>query len=121
MLLNGFNEACNNIAASYLKVEDYSMDTISFWTTAKGGLSHFSYIFCNKETLGIELNNTACSVTGALLFIEIYICKVGKDISNHHLELRKMLACTKRIMESTKGLGQRDVEESSKDCFIFDS
>ena len=32
-LINGFNKACNNIAASYLKVGNESMGSIRFHTT----------------------------------------------------------------------------------------
>ena len=43
--LNGFNEECNNIDTSYLKVGDESAIVISFWTTEKGNLPQFFYIF----------------------------------------------------------------------------
>ena len=33
MLFNGFNTACKNIAASFLKVGDELMSAIRFWTT----------------------------------------------------------------------------------------
>ena len=80
MLINGFNEACKNIAASYLKVGDESMSAIRFRTTAKGNLPHLSYIFCKTYPLGTEFKKIACYVTGVLLFIEV---KRGKEGVNH--------------------------------------
>ena len=69
MLTNGFNEACNNIASSYLKVGDESMSGIRFWTTEKGYLPHLSHIFRKPEPLGTEFKTVTYSVTGALVFI----------------------------------------------------
>ena len=43
---------------------------IRFWTTAKGDLTHLSYIFRNLDTLGIEFKTVICSLTGDLLLIE---------------------------------------------------
>ena len=47
LLMDGFNEACRNIAVSYMKVRDESMSVIRFRTTEKGDLPHLSYIFLN--------------------------------------------------------------------------
>ena len=52
LLINRFNVACNNIAASSLKVGYESMSAIRFRTTAKGSLPHLSYIFRKPEPLG---------------------------------------------------------------------
>ena len=46
LLIYGFNKACSNIDASYLKVGDESMSAILFFTTSKGDLPNLSYIFC---------------------------------------------------------------------------
>ena len=54
LLSDGFNTACKNIAASFLKVGDESMSAIRFWTTAKGNLPHLSYIFRKPDPLGTE-------------------------------------------------------------------
>ena len=54
LLFDGFDTACKNIAASFLKVGDECMSEISFWTTAKGNLPHLSYIFRKLEPLGTE-------------------------------------------------------------------
>ena len=51
LLSNGFNVACTNIAASFLKVGDESMSEIQ-GMTAKGNLPHLYYIFRKPEPLG---------------------------------------------------------------------
>ena len=45
LLVDGFNEACNIIAAIYIKVGYESMIAIIFWTALKGNLPYLSYIF----------------------------------------------------------------------------
>ena len=65
-LFDGFNTACKNIAARFLKVGDESMSAIRFWTTAKGNLPHQSYIFRKPKPLDTEFKTVAFSVTGAL-------------------------------------------------------
>ena len=69
LLIYGFNEACKNIAASYLLVGDESMSAIHFWSTVKEGLPHLYYILRNPEPVGTELNYLVRSVTVSLLFI----------------------------------------------------
>ena len=120
MLIYGFNEPCNNISASYLKVGDESMSAIRFWTTAKGDLPHLSYILHKTEPLGTEFKNVACSVTGALFFVEIQRGKEGVNNRNYHLQIGATSACTKKMTESTKWLGQSDVKGATKDYFMFD-
>ena len=51
-LINVFNEACNYIASSHLKVGYESMSAIVFWTAAKGNLPHLSYIFLKTDPPG---------------------------------------------------------------------
>ena len=121
LLLGGFNTACKNIAASFLKVGDESMSEIRFWTTAKRDLPHLSYIIRKPEPLGTEFKKVACSVTGALLFIEVKKGKEGMKHSRYQQELGANAACTNRMMESTKGIGQKSIEGGTKDCFLFDS
>ena len=41
VLIDGFNDSCKNIAASYMKVRDESMSIIRFCTTQKG-----NYLTC---------------------------------------------------------------------------
>ena len=40
--------------------------------------------------------------------------------SRYHLQLGATAACTKRLMEDTKGLGQMAVKGSTRDCLLFD-
>ena len=71
LLVDSLNDACNKIAAFYLKVVDELMSAIRFWNTRKGELSHLSYIFHKPEPLGTEFKTTAYSITMELLFLEI--------------------------------------------------
>ena len=41
--------------------------------------------------------------------------------SRYHLDLGATAASTKRLMEYIKGLGQRALKGSTRDCFLFDS
>ena len=59
LLFDGFNTACKNISASFLKVGDESMSVTRFRTTAKGNLPHLSYIFRKPEPLGTKFNTVA--------------------------------------------------------------
>ena len=120
-LLYGFNNACKNIAASFLKVGDESMSAIRFWTTAKGNLTHLSYIFRKPDSLGTKFKTVACSVTGDLLFIEVQRGKEGMKDSRYQKDLGATVACTKRMMEETKGIGQKSKKGGPEDCFLFDS
>ena len=42
LLIDGFNAACKNIDASFLKVGGDSMSAIRFQTIVKGNLTHLS-------------------------------------------------------------------------------
>ena len=97
------------------------MSVIRFRTTAKGKLPHLSYILRKPEPLGTELNTSVCSVTGYLIFIEVHRGKEGRKSRKYHLRLGDTESCTKRMTEATKGIGQRDIEGATKDCFIFGS
>ena len=121
LLFDGFNTACKNIAASFLKVGDESMIAIRFWKTARGNLLHLSYIFRKPEPLGTKFKTVAYYVTGAFLFIELQRGKEGTKNSRYHQELGATAACTKRMMEATKGIGQKSKKGGTKDCFLFDS
>ena len=83
MLFDGFNTACKNISASFMKVGDESMSTIRFRATAKVSLPHLSYISRKPEPLGTEFKIVACYVTGALLFIEVQRGKEGMKHGNY--------------------------------------
>ena len=121
MLINGFNAAHKNIAASSLKFGDESMSEIRFWTTEKGNLPHLYYIFRKPEPLGTEFKTVASSVTGAFLFIEF---QRGKEVMNHskyQTDFGATAFCTNRMMEATKRIGQKSIKGETKNCFLFDS
>ena len=121
LLFDGFNTACKNVAASFLKVGDESMSAIQFWTTAKVNLPHLSYIFRKPEPLSTEFKKVACSITGALLFIEVQRGEECMKDSRYQQELGATAACMKRVMEETKGIGQKYKKGGSKDFFLFAS
>ena len=41
--------------------------------------------------------------------------------SKYHQELGATAAFTKRMIEATKGIGQKSIKGGTKDCFLFDS
>ena len=53
-------------------------------------------------------------VTGYLVFLEIHLGKEGMKLSRYCLELVATAACTKRLMEETKGMGQRALKGSTR-------
>ena len=97
------------------------MSAIRFRTTVKVNLSHLSYIFRKPDPLGNKFKTVACSVTGALLFIELQRGKEGMKDSRYQQDLGSTSACTKRMMDKTKGIGQKSKKEGPKYCFLFDS
>ena len=62
----------------------------------------------------------ACSITGALLFIETHKWKEGMNKIRYHLDIGAKEACANSMTEATRGLGQRDLKGATNDCFIFD-
>ena len=121
LLIDGFNKACSDIASSFLKVGDESMSAILFRTTSEVTLPQFSYIFRKPEPLGTEFKTVTCSITGDLIFFEIQKGKEGMKSIRYHLELGAAATCTKIFMDEMKGLGQRALKGSMRDCFLFDS
>ena len=95
------------------------MSVIRFSTTSKGNLPHLYYIFRKMEPLGMDFNTVDCSVTGYLVLLDIQQGKGGTKSSWYHLELVATAACTKILMEETKGMGQRALKRSTCDCFLF--
>ena len=94
------------------------MSAIIFRTKAKGNLPHLSYIFHNLEARGKELNTVTCYVTGTLVLIDV---QIGKEVMNHlkyQQEIGATASFTKRIMESTKIIGQKYIKWGTK-FFIF--
>ena len=96
-LIDVFNAACNNISTSYLKV---GVDLEPLWT---------------------EFNTVTCSVTGALILIEVHIVKEGVNNSKYHMQLGDAAACTKIMMEATNGICQRSIKRGYQGFYVFDS
>ena len=120
MLIYGFNEACKDIPASYLKVGDESMSEICFCTTEKGNLTNLSYMLCNPEPLETEFKTVSGYFTGSLLLIDT---QRGEEViknRNYHLQIGSTISCTKIILEATKGIIQKDVKGTTKYCFLFE-
>ena len=104
MLVDGYNEACKKISASYLKFDSDSMSDIHFQTTAKGDLPHLSYNLCRLKPLLKEFKTDTCYVNVASLLLDI---QKGKEVTNninYQQDIGGASACTKRVMEATKGL-----------------
>ena len=97
------------------------ISAIRFRTTAKGNLPHLSYIFRKPEPLGTNFKTFACYVTGALLFIEVKIRKEWIKYSHYQHDMGSTAACTKRMMEATKGVGKKSIKGVTKYCLLFDS
>ena len=71
--------------------------------------------------LGGEFKTAASSVTGSLIFLEIQQVGEGMKLIRYHLELGAIAACTDRLMEDTKGMGQRVLKGSTRYFFLFRS
>ena len=96
---------------------DKSMSAIQFFTTPKGYLPHYSFIFSNLEILGTEMKNVACSRLGAMLHLDTQKGKEDMKTSNFQKYLGGTTACMKRIAIDTKGCGQL----TSNDTYFSDS
>ena len=83
------------------------MSEIRFQTTEKGNLTHLSYVLLSTEPLMTDFKTVSCSVAGALLFIEVQRVIECVKYSKYQQEKGATAACTKRIMEATKGIGHR--------------
>ena len=120
-MIDGFNESCNNIASSYLEFGNESMSVVFSWTTAKGNLPHLYYISHNLEPLETEFKTVSGSFAESFLFIDT---QRGEEVINnrkYHIQIGPTIACTKIILESTKGVIQKYVKGSTKYCFLFES
>ena len=53
------------------KTADELMSAIQFFTTPKGYLLHYSYIFRKPDLLGTEMKNVDCSRLGTMLHLGI--------------------------------------------------
>ena len=118
LLIDVFNQACNNIAASYLKVCGESMSDICSRNTAKDNLLHLYNSFCNIEPLGMKFNTMNCSVTVYLIFIQKHRGKEGMNNRKYHMEIGTTEFFTKRTTEAAKGLGQSNLKWAMKDFYF---
>ena len=105
-LVDGFYESRRHIASGVEKMADESMSAIKYFTTPKGDLLHYSYIFRKSEPLAIEMKNVACSRFGTLLHIETQKWKEAVKTSKFQKDLRGTTSCMKRLDIATKGCGQ---------------
>ena len=67
----------------------------------------------------MEFKTVTCSVTGALILVEI---QRGKEIiknRKHHMQIGVMAAYTKRIIEPARGIAQRNEKGYTKFFFSF--
>ena len=119
LLIYGFNEACNNVAASFLKIGDNSMREIRFKTTAKGNLPHLSYIFCKPKPMGTEFKTVVFSITGALILIELKRGKEGTNNIKYQQEIGVTAVYTDITKEATKGIGQKYLKGATQAFFLI--
>ena len=82
------------------------MSDIQFFTTSKGDLPHYSYIFRKPDPLGTEMKNVACSMLGTMLHLDIQRSKEAIKTSTFQHFLIGTTACMKRLAIDTKGCGQ---------------
>ena len=62
-----------------------------------------------------------CYVTVPIRFLDIQWGKEGMKSILYNLELDATAACTKILIEETKGIGLRALKGSMEDCFLFNS
>ena len=60
-LVDGFKKSRRNISSGVQNTAYDLMSAMHFWTTPKGYLPQYSYIFKNLKPLGMELNKLVCS------------------------------------------------------------
>ena len=85
---------------------DESMSAIQFFTTPKGDLPHYSFIFSNMEPVGTEMKNFVCLRLGKILHLEIQKGKEAMKTSNFQKYLGGTTACIKKLAIATERCGQ---------------
>ena len=85
---------------------DELMSAIPFFTTPKGDLPHYSYIFRNLNSLGTEMKNVAYSRLGTMLHLYIQKGEEATETPNFRKYLRGTAACMKIIIMTKKGWDQ---------------
>ena len=93
------------------------MSAIQFFTTPKGDLPHYYYIFRKTEPLGIEMKNVVCSRLGTMLHLDIQNGKEAMKTSGFKKYLGGNAVCIKRLLIATKWCGKM----KSNDTYFDDS
>ena len=75
------------IATSVLNIANELMCAITFGTTVKGNLPHFSYILRMPLPLGSVFKTLVCYICWVLLFLGINRGKVGMKYMKYHQEV----------------------------------
>ena len=68
--------------------------------------------------MGTEFKTIACSVTRALILIEVKRVEEVMNNIKYHLQIVETTAFTNKMVESTNGIGQRYIKGATKDCFL---
>ena len=96
-LIDSFNDLRRQIASGVGKTSDGLMSAIQFFTTPKGDLPHYSFIFRNMGPLGTEMKDLACSRFGTMLHLDIQKGKEYKKTSNFQNDIGGTTTCMKRL------------------------
>ena len=92
----------------------------SFSYNGKRELTSLVLYFPQEIYAGDRVQAVTCSVKEYFLFIEVQRVKEDMKHRKYYQELGATAACTKRIMEATKGIGQNYRKGATMDCFLFD-
>ena len=70
-IIGRFNRSRRNISSGVEKTADESISYIKFWTTSKGNLTNYYFLFRKPESFGTELKNVVCYRLGTMLYLWI--------------------------------------------------
>ena len=82
------------------------MSSIQFRNISKGDLPQYSYTFGEREPLGKEMNNVACTRLGTMLHLDIQKGKEAMKTPKFQKYIRGTTTCMKRLSIATKRRGQ---------------
>ena len=82
------------------------MISILFWTTPKGDLPQYSYIFRKTEPLGTNIKNVECYRLGTMLYLYIKKGKEYTKTAEFQQNIGGTAVCMKRPIIATKGCYQ---------------
>jgi hypothetical protein len=103
------------ISASQENTADESMCAMRPRTTKLGGWPHISYILSKPEPLGTEFKNTCCSITGALITLEIQRAKQHTPNLKYNRKFGATTGVCLRLIKSA------DPEDGLKECIKGDA